>query len=394
MSARSAIVAVVLTTTSVLFAAKPSAPPSPPPAATILCYHIVESPNDTKFSLSRETYRQQMEYLASAGYNVVPLAHVSEYIRGKRKSLPPNAVVITIDDGWKCTYTEIYPEMKRHRFPFTVFIYPKFIGMSAYALTWKEVREMANGGVDIQSHSYSHPFLTQRRHRSLGEDRYAEWLNRELTESKKTIERETGKSVRYLAYPYGDYDSRVVAAAEQSGYEAAVTAEFGSVSKVSDPFRLRRVVIDTSMSFAEFRRLLGNGPLRVEDPTPSAGSLFTPQHPVIAARLRDFKSLDPNSVGISIVGLGSVPFSYNPDDGTISTVVRDPLPGNKQHVVVWGRDAKTGKRLESSWTFYAHELPKKKLPLPAAVEPAATTAASATPAVDPAGARAVEQKRK
>lgn len=364
MFARRLILAFLLS--AVTLSAGPR--PAHEPTATILCYHVVESPSDTKFTLSRATFRQQMEYLASAGYNVIPLAHLSEYIRGKRKSIPPNAVVVTIDDGWKCTYTHIYPEMQRLRMPFTVFVYPKFIGQSAYALSWKQVREMSDAGVDIQSHSYSHPFLTQRRHRSFADDYYAQWLARELRDSKSEIEKKTGKPVRFLAYPYGDYDARVVSAAEKSGYEAAVTAEFGSVVRKSDPFRLRRVVIESKMSFAEFRRHMGNAPVKLESVSPAGGSLFDASQPVIAAKLPNYKRLDPDSVGISIIGQGVVPFSYNPDDGTISTVVREPLSGNRQQVVVWGRDAATGKRLEGTWTFYAKELPvavaKKSTPAP------------------------------
>lgn len=350
------------------------------PTATILCYHVVESPSDTKFTLSRATYRQQMEYLASAGYNVIPLAHLSEYIAGKRKSIPQNAVVVTIDDGWKCTYTHIYPEMQRLRMPFTVFVYPKFIGQSGYALSWKQVREMSDAGVDIQSHSYSHPFLTQRRHRSFGDDYYSEWLSRELKESKTAIEKKTGKPVRFLAYPYGDYDARVVDAAAKSGYEAAVTAEFGTVRRKSDPFRLRRVVIESKMSFAEFRKYMGNAPVKLESMTPASGSLLDANRPVVAAKIPNYKTLDPDSIGISIIGAGASPFSYNPATGTISTVVREPLRGNRQQVIVWGRDTKTGKRVEGTWTFYARELP------PAAVakkQPPKTVPAPALEALAP-----------
>lgn len=358
------------------------------PTATILCYHIVESPSDTKFSISRQTFRQQMEYLASAGYNVIPLAHLSDYIRGKRKSIPPNSVVVTIDDGWKCTYTHIYPEMQRLRMPFTVFIYPKFIGQSAYALSWKQVREMSDAGVDIQSHSYSHPFLTHRRHRSFKDDYYSDWLSRELKESKRAIESKTGKPVRYLAYPYGDYDARVVSAAQESGYEAAVTAEFGSVMRKSDPFRLRRVVIDTRMSFADFRRYMGNATVKLEDVTPANGTLLPATRPVVAAKIPNHRALDPNSIGISIIGLGAVPFSYNPADGTVSTVVREPLQGNRQQVVVWGRDAKSGKRYEGTWSFYAKELPQKPVkktpaPAPSPEQVTASDPVSGMPAAQP-----------
>src|SRR2546423_3292035 len=99
--------------------------------ATILCYHIVESPQDPRMEISREAFHQQMRYLAVTGYNVIPLRDLYEYASGKRASLPKNAVVITIDDGWRSTYTEVFPEMKRRGFPFTVFIYPKIIGQTS-----------------------------------------------------------------------------------------------------------------------------------------------------------------------------------------------------------------------------------------------------------------------
>jgi len=132
--------------------------------ATILCYHIVESPHDPRMEISREVFRQQMSYLEMTGYTVVPLRNIYEFASGKRASLPRNAVAITIDDGWRSAYTEAFPELKRRGFPFTLFIYPKIIGQTAYALTWKQIKEMAKSGVDIESHSFSHPFLTRRRH--------------------------------------------------------------------------------------------------------------------------------------------------------------------------------------------------------------------------------------
>ena len=112
-----------------------------------------------------------MRYLAMTGYNVIPLRDLYEYVTGKRASLPKNAIVVTIDDGWRSTYTEVFPEMKRYGFPFTVFIYPKIIGQTSHALTWKQVKEMSDAGVDIQSHSLSHPFLTRRRHTELDQTR-------------------------------------------------------------------------------------------------------------------------------------------------------------------------------------------------------------------------------
>src|SRR5215210_3435465 len=202
MTARRALTASILVLLSVAALAAPQRTGPESPTATVLCYHIVEAPAAPRMQIDRETFRQHLRYLEMTGYNVIPLRHLYEYVSGKRATIPKNAVVITIDDGWRSTYTEAYPELQKRKFPFTVFIYPKIIGQTHNALTWAQIREMADAGVDIQSHSLSHPYLTKRRHVSLDDAAYEKWASRELTESKKTLEKETGKKVEFLAYPY------------------------------------------------------------------------------------------------------------------------------------------------------------------------------------------------
>src|SRR5438270_7065110 len=254
MAARALTAALI----SILFsglaaaAAPPSAPSSGDYGATVLCYHIVESPQDPRMEVSRETFRQQMRYLAMTGYNVIPLRELYDYVTGKRASLPRNAIVVTIDDGWRSTYTEVFPEMKRYGFPFTVFVYPKIIGQTARALTWKQIREMSDAGVDIESHSLTHPFLTRRRHTELDQRAYSGWLERELIDSKRMIEHATGKPVLFLAYPFGDYDHYLVDNVGRAGYGAARTWEAGKVRRGSDPVRRHRLVVEQTMACVRF----------------------------------------------------------------------------------------------------------------------------------------------
>src|SRR5438128_3493959 len=80
--------------------------------ATVLCYHIVESPHDPRMEISAETFVQQMDYLEMTGYTVIPLRDLYDYVAGKKESLPRRSVVVTIDDGWRSTYTQVFPEMK------------------------------------------------------------------------------------------------------------------------------------------------------------------------------------------------------------------------------------------------------------------------------------------
>lgn len=354
--------------------------------ATVLCYHIVESPQDPRMEISREQFVQQMRYLAQTGYNVIPLRHLYEFVSGKRHTLPKNAVVITIDDGWKSTYTEVFPEMQKRHFPFTMFIYPKIIGQTSHALSWKEVKEMSDAGVDVQSHTYSHGWLTHRRHTTLDDKAYGEWLQNELVESKKILERETGRNVTFIAYPYGDYDHVVAASAAKAGYLAGLTCDYGLVRQGSDPLRMRRFAIEKSMDFAMFRRLLGAGTMRVDPVMPAPGKFLEPGQPVITARIPNYKSIDPNSVGIAMLGLARLPFTYDPHDGSITLVLHDALSnlkGKYQRALVWATDAKSGKRVEAALTFKLPEPPALFTPsttplIPKADEPITPTALNGT----------------
>lgn len=336
------------------------------PVATVLCYHIVEAPAAPRMHIDRETFRQHMRYIEMTGYNVIPLKHVWEYATGKRASIPENAVVLTFDDGWRSTYTEVFPELQRRGFPFTVFVYPEIIGKTANALTWAQIREMSEAGVDIQSHGLTHAYLGQRKNRWRGDARYAEWLRRELSESRRILENQTGKRVGFLAYPYGDYDDGVIKAAAGAGYSAALTCDFGAVRKGSDPLRMKRVVIDDRMDFAAFRRYLGTAPMQLAEMTPRPGVAGTGGVTTVSAKIAEPEALDPGSVGMALLSLGSVvPYSYDARTGSVTLVLRQGVPAEKKvhRALVWGRDRRSGKRVEASWVFRLDE-EKPTLPVP------------------------------
>ncbi|MFP5246231.1 MAG: polysaccharide deacetylase family protein [Thermoanaerobaculia bacterium] len=386
MTARRAFPAsiLILFSFAALAAPRRAAEPEvdPHPTATVLCYHIVEAPAAPRMHIDRETFRQHLRYLEMTGYNVVPLRHVYEFVTGQRKSLPKNAVVITIDDGWRSTYTEAFPELQKRKFPFTVFIYPNIIGKTSNALTWEQIREMADAGVDIQSHALTHPFLTKRRHGSMSDEKYAAWLHRELAESKRILEKQSGKKVQFLAYPYGDYDDRVAAAAEKAGYTAALTCDFGRVRKGSDPLKMKRFVIDDKMDFAAFRRYLGATPLQLAEMTPKPGKVDA-GITTISAKIPGFENLDPKSVGMALLSLGStVPYSYDARSGEVRLTLKEAISSLKakyHRAVVWATDMKTGKRVEATWTFRLNE------PEPPAAKPATPPVVAASAMGAPVG---------
>ncbi len=210
------------------------------PVATILSYHEVlpggvprfkmyprpgasdvES-EEERYTIKREDFIAQLDYLDQNGYHVIPLTDLIDYIERRRTQLPQKAVVITVDDGYLSAYKEIFPIMRKRHIRFTLFIYPQIIGRGKNYVSWSEVTEMARQGVDIESHSFTHSFLTLRRNHDVKPEDYPPFLLHELLDSKIEIEKRVGKPVRCIAIPYSEVDETVRQAAHRYGYEAAL----------------------------------------------------------------------------------------------------------------------------------------------------------------------------
>jgi peptidoglycan/xylan/chitin deacetylase (PgdA/CDA1 family) len=84
-------------------------------------------------------------------------------------------------------------------------------------LTWPEIREMADGGMEFGSHTVTHPILTR-----LSPER----LRSEIVHSQHRIECETGRRPRMFAYPIGKeqhFSPKVAEALRETGYTMAFT---------------------------------------------------------------------------------------------------------------------------------------------------------------------------
>jgi len=125
-----------------------------------------------------------MKYIHDNGYHVVPMSDVIKFIKHEI-TLPPGSVCITVDDGFKSAIVYAAPIMKKYGYPWTYFIYPAFItSMKAAApragrTSWQLQAE----GIDIESHSMTHPQLTHKGSKS--PERYAEWLKNETAVRKR-----------------------------------------------------------------------------------------------------------------------------------------------------------------------------------------------------------------
>jgi peptidoglycan/xylan/chitin deacetylase (PgdA/CDA1 family) len=116
-------------------------------------------------------------------------------------------------------------------------------------LSWDQVREMAQNGIEMGSHTISHPILTRIS---------IEQVKEELVESKKRIEAEIGMPVKSFAYPNGgvaDFTPRISGLLRESGYHLAFSLIPGPTSFATvkeNPYAIRRIFLLHADSFSRF----------------------------------------------------------------------------------------------------------------------------------------------
>lgn len=108
---------------------------------------------------------------------------------------------------------------------------PKNLG-SQTVLSWDEVKEMSENGIDFGAHSLTHPILTNM---SLDAARH------EIASSKSEIQSRIGKTVNFFCYPNGVYSADVSNIVKESGFAGAVTIDPNWVNAQTDPYLLGRV---------------------------------------------------------------------------------------------------------------------------------------------------------
>lgn len=185
-----------------------------------------------------------MHRLAKHGMKAVSIDDFVASINGKIR-LPDGAFLLTFDDGFLGVYEHAAPLLKELGWPATVFLVSGLIGGQdewcksenpsgqTYPLMGlREIEELTAAGFSFHSHTRHHPHLPLLTDRE---------LEGELAGSREELASLLDRPVEYLAYPYGQYDERVIEAARAVGYTAAFSVQPGFNRVGIDPYRIRRL---------------------------------------------------------------------------------------------------------------------------------------------------------
>ncbi len=204
----------------------------------ILCYHRFADQCESSHCTPTPVFEQQMKYLKDNNYRVISLGELLGFLNYGHP-LPERSVVITIDDGYRSAYNIAYPILKRYGFRAALFIYTNYVGISKAAITWDQLREMKAKGFEVGSHTVSHCDLTKKGHGE-HDQAYLARVKKELLVSKKIIDRELRQNTIYFAYPYSNYNERILHMTQKAGYKLGVSVERGGNPFFADPLTLKR----------------------------------------------------------------------------------------------------------------------------------------------------------
>jgi peptidoglycan/xylan/chitin deacetylase (PgdA/CDA1 family) len=279
----------------------------------ILMYHRFSASSHVS-RVSADQFRQHLRYLRQHANPISLHDGLTSLTTGA--SLPPNPVVITIDDGYRDAYDIALPVLREFSFNATLFAVTDFVdgrcwiwtdimryilhqpgkgerrtiptsagefhvgGDDIYldadaingrlkkmsdqvknkviqeiadgvdvevpplptpdfdGLNWDQMREMDATSIQIESHTVTHPILTEADEARVDD---------ELVRSKARLEEMLDRNVNYFCYPNGDVNAGVRDAVARAGYKAALTTNFGFNKSPVDPFMVDRIYAPSSL---------------------------------------------------------------------------------------------------------------------------------------------------
>lgn len=193
-------------------------------------------------------FEQQISFLAQQGYRGITLRDAAKYLRFGPDAGDCKYVVLTFDDGYRDFYENALPILVRYNFVATMFIASSFIAedrrtfSGIECMTWTEVRHLRDAGIEIGSHTVTHPQL-------LAIPRTA--VDVEIGASKILLEDKTGASISSFSYPYAfpqrdaPFMNVIRGILEKHGYNAGVSTILGTATEQDEIMFLKRLPINS-----------------------------------------------------------------------------------------------------------------------------------------------------
>jgi peptidoglycan/xylan/chitin deacetylase (PgdA/CDA1 family)/glycosyltransferase involved in cell wall biosynthesis len=217
-----------------------------PRSIPVLMYHRITETAASASShgiwVTAEQFSNQLHSLRQRGFETITFGDYDRFLQGQG-SLPQKPVVLTFDDGYEDNYTIARPILREFGCRAVFFVVTdkkrrrNFWDSGepeAKLLSSTQLRELNRSGMEIGSHTVTHPRLPQTAEKI---------VRRELRESKDSLEQILESEVISFAYPYGALQPAIKSLVEEAGYKFAVAADSGPVAFYEDFLEIRRTQV-------------------------------------------------------------------------------------------------------------------------------------------------------
>ena len=217
----------------------------------ILMYHHVMNPSAADSELTRgltvdpASFEAQLSYLQQQGYQSVSMRQLFGALY-YGEPLPNKPVLLTFDDGYADNYFQAAPVLEKYGFTGIFYIITGLVGSEGY-MSWEQVLELEQKGMEIGAHTATHPDLTMLD---------GEALLEEVFGAGAVLGEKLGHPVYWFCYPSGKNNQGVIENVWVAGYLLEVTTDPGRIHNSSDPFRLPRLRVGPGTTMEQFVRLV------------------------------------------------------------------------------------------------------------------------------------------
>jgi len=210
----------------------------------ILMYHNTSDGPLSGMNISAQKLEKQISYLVNKGYTFLKISELAHFNKKAKH------VVLTFDDGFVGNYIYLFEILKRYKVPVTIYLTPKIKDIDS--LSSDHIKEMqASGLVEFGAHTMTHVNLEKV------DDKTAQ---KEITQSKKAVEKLTGVSCFAFAYPYGRYNENHIEMVKNAGFTTAVTTKKAILAFDNlNAYTLPRLSISGCINMTQFYLILSRG---------------------------------------------------------------------------------------------------------------------------------------
>jgi peptidoglycan/xylan/chitin deacetylase (PgdA/CDA1 family) len=195
----------------------------------VLAYHEVMPESNYTYCVTSASFAEQLRSLDSL------------------KNTKSLATQITFDDGEQSQFHNALPLLTEQGFKATYFVTPGLIGTAAKFLGWDDFRELQAAGHSVQSHGWSHKFLTFCSEAELAD---------ELRASKQSLEDNLGSAVQEISVPGGRWNRRVIHACAAAGYRRVYVSDPWVETEIDGVEVIGRFMVRRTTTIPELEKIV------------------------------------------------------------------------------------------------------------------------------------------